>query len=433
MNRTELENLLGAEGEKYRLLIAPENTENRMKKTIRRTGKKKDFRRKLPLVAALLLVFLLGSNLSTLAYYGKRIIGYEKVMNFTLQNLAEMGKGQDISQKVTWEESGAEVTLDAIMVDDNQLLAFYRIHSPEGEISDSLLFPYFQGLFHKYRQRGGQGYYDEEKKEISWVMSFDPPRFWERKLIFSFTFPEGGDTELKKIEFLLNREDFMQKTLKKELKEQFSAGETTIRLKSIQATPTMTVIEGELQNSLELIADHLAGERMRPGNLRLKLVADGNSIPVQGGGMRTDHRGISFHQNFDALPSDLKELIIVIESFSSDHDVAETVSLLPLHAGEKIELEVKDRKIIFEDLREKEEGSYLTVTTAEDIVLSRIRLKDGEKIIKLEKTVDSELIKTPEGIFHTRTLYFPGKGREIVLERMTFAEEYNQEIRIELE
>ncbi len=80
--------------------------------------------------------------MDTLAYYGKKLIGYDMVMNGTLQELNQLGKGQEIGEAYTFQ-NGVTLSLDGIMLDGNQLLAFYTLYDPRGTIGeiDLVLIP----------------------------------------------------------------------------------------------------------------------------------------------------------------------------------------------------------------------------------------------------------------------------------------------------
>ena len=64
----------------------------------------------------------------TLAFYGKRLIGYDPIMNGTLKQLNQLGKGQSINKSYTYK-NGVVLSLDGIMLDDNQCLAYYTIYN----------------------------------------------------------------------------------------------------------------------------------------------------------------------------------------------------------------------------------------------------------------------------------------------------------------
>ncbi len=147
--------------------------------------------------------------------------------------------------------------------------------------------------------------------------------------------------------------------------------------------------------------------------------------------MSTNMNGITFHEEYDALPEELQSLQILVKSFSTDHDA---------NYQEKINVETKNQKINIEGqnieinrVQESDGNTFVTITTEEDTLLTRIYLVvDGERV-ELEKTTTDRYEKLKEGqILRVRTLKFPARGKEYELDirRITYPEEYNKIIDI---
>ncbi|MDO9535834.1 MAG: DUF4179 domain-containing protein [Bacillota bacterium] len=409
-------------------MAVPEELEARLSRALkeRKPVRRRSHNWMAKAAAVCLVVFLVGYNFNTLAFYGKKLIGYDQVMTGTLRELNELGKGQLIEKSHTFD-NGVSVTLDGIMLDESQLLAFYTVHDPKGEVNSMNIHHHiqFNGFFGRYIMRGGQGESNEDNTRIKWLMSFEPPFFLERTLHFRFLLLDGGTMEEGVISFKLDREKAMGTTLKKKINQTVELEHTKVKFDSILASPTRTVIYGSIQNILELAKDQLSGERLMMNNLNIKLIAnDHEVIKQQGGRMSTDTRGKTFEQSFDALPSDLQSLRIQIESISVDRDVNEEVNLL--HQNRV--MEILGQHLEINDVYELNGSTFVTITTDESTVLTRVLLMVDGSRIELEKTVTDDYDKLPEGgIRHTRTLHFPGTGEELVLliERITFTESYN--------
>jgi len=380
--------------------------------------------------AVCLTVLLVGYNFNTLAFYGKKLIGYDQVMTGTLRDLNELGKGQFIEKSHTFD-NGVSVTLDGIMLDESQLLAFYTVHDPKGEVDLINLHNHIQlqGTFGRYLMGGGQGELNEDNTRIKWLMSFEPPFFLERTLHFKFLLADRGKMEEGVISFKLDRAKAMGRTLKKNINQTFELEHTKVNFESILASPTRTVIYGSIQNILELAKDQISGERLRMNNLNIKLIAnDHEVIAQQGGGMTTDMKGITFEQSFDALPVDLHTLHIQINSISVDRDVNEEVVL-----HKNGDIEILGQHLEINNVYEVNGSTLVTITTDESTVLTRVFLMIDGNRVELEKTVTDDHDKLPEGgIRHTRTLHFPGTGEDLslLIERMTFTEMYNRTLEI---
>jgi len=418
-------------------LQTPPELENRLRTALQLSVAKKKRKQKLlvrALVACLALFLIIGFNFETLAYFSKKIVNYDQVMNGTLQRLNELGKGQLIGKSYTFK-NGVRVTLDGVMVDDTQLLAYFTVKDTQGQLADldlGLNGLYLQGLLEQYRGQSGQGFYDEKKKEIRWQYSFEPPRFYERKLLLKFSLQQDGRTEEGEIAFDLDRSKAVGKTVRIRLNESVIAHHEQIKLVSLLASPTQTILEGSVRSPWAEVMDYLRRERIRLKDLEIKLLANGEEVAELGGRIGTNINGITFQKNYDALPQDLNSLQIVIESFSAEHEVGKKVPLEKDMAAKSIE--INDQKISLDKVEVTAEGNtQLTITSVEGIVLSKVKLSVDGKLVSLEKTVNDSYEKTFTGeIHHTRTLVFPAQGAdlELLIERISYPERVNQVVEV---
>ncbi|MGI6066817.1 MAG: DUF4179 domain-containing protein [Bacillota bacterium] len=433
----EIENMLKRQGEKFNRIEPPEEMEERLRQALEHSPRRKRAGITwLPKVAVLIIaLFIFSSQIDTLAYYGKKLLGYDQVMSGTLRELNELGSGQTIGKSYTFK-NGVSVTLDGIMLDDNQMLVFYTIKDPKGTVDELYLHHSMslKGLFKEYQMYSGQGNMNEEKTEMKNMLQFQTPLFFEKKLKLSFSLEEDTQREIGEIPFTLDWTKAMGHTIKKSLNKVLEVDGNKIRFDSITASPTTTVIKGQIQSIWELARDEMKGERMRPNHIDLKLIANGKEVPQQSSGMSTDMKGIIFHQEFDALPKDLKELQLQLASFAADHDVYEEVEL-NINDEEK-SLEILGQKIVINEVFHKNEDTFIKITTEESVVLTQVDLIiDNEKADLIETTSD-QYEKKPDGtILHTRILHFPGSGSMLKLniQRITYEKNYHKTIDIPLD
>lgn len=376
--------------------------------------------------AVAVLLLLVSFNFSTLAYYSKRLIGFDNVMRGTLQELNQMGQGQVINKSYTFK-NGIIVTLDGIMMDESQLLVFYTVTETSGELDHINLDAniQFKGLFKSYNMRHGQGEINDENTEVKWMMSFNPIAFYERSLSFNFSMKNDGEIERGSIAFKLDRAKAMKTTLKSRINKTIKVDGVKVHFDSILASPTQTVIEGSIQSLLQLAMDQLKGERIRPSNLSFRLIANGEELTSISGGMSTDMKGITFHQEFDALPKDLKSLQLHLDGLRVDRDVDEKIDI-PMDVANKTQ-EVLNKEITINNILTDDNKTSITFTTLEDVLLSRVYLLVDGKRVELEGTDSSDYIKTNEGIYHTRTIHFNGAGEDnkLVIEKITYLQEFD--------
>nr|WP_246565834.1 DUF4179 domain-containing protein [Tissierella carlieri] len=395
-------------------------------------NKKRKFHIKWKVVALIIAILLIGYNVDTLAYYAKQLIGYDNVMDGTLQELNELGKGQIINKSYTFKD-GIKVTLDGIMLDDNNLIVFYIINDPSGnvqEIDRDLGFMYVQGLFGVTYNRSGFGQANEDKTEMKWVMTCDKPMFYERKMKLKFHSIDMEETGI--IEFRLDRNQAMGHSLKIGINKEIEVDQRKIKIKSLIASPTSTVIKGQIQNIIELGIDKVKGEKSMSGDIELSIMANGKDIQKQGSRMSTSAKGSRFNMSYDALPHDTKDIQIVLKSFSGNHDVKEVIEL------QKGKIN-KDMKILEQDIRinevyESEGNTYINITTDEGLILNTVFLDiDGEKV-EAEQTIEGDFEDIVEGdtekTNHTRTIEFKGTGENLKLDiqRIRYNKTYNETI-----
>lgn len=383
--------------------------------------------------AALIAVMLIGYNMDTLAFYGKKLIGYDGVMTDTLKKLNELGKGQPIDKSYTFK-NGVTVTLDGVMVDDNQLLAFYTIKDPRGNVDklDIEVSSLMEGKEDWNYMKSGIGEINDTKTEMKYKVAFGKPTFLEKELKWSFTLVDGNKRETGDITFILDKKKAMGYILKKNINQNIKTDQTKIRFESITASPTTTRIEGTIQNIFELAIDEIIGGGFRPSALDIKLIVNGKEVGEQASEMGTNMNGITFIKEYDALPSDIKTLQIKLVSFEADHKVNEQVELKKSEENKNIE--ILGQKIEINKVYESKGETYVTITTKEDVVLSKVyMIMDGKKV-ELQETISSKENKNMDGtISHTRTLHFAGTGKELKLEikGLRYHKVYNQVIDVD--
>ncbi|ACL21614.1 DUF4179 domain-containing protein [Desulfitobacterium hafniense] len=390
--------------------------------------------RQFKIALVLVLALLIGFNYNAIASYGKQLFGYDQVMDGTLRELNELGKGQLIGKSHTFP-NGVSLTVDYVMLDENQLLLFYTVKAPAGDVTNALSpFMSLQNLFGESRCISSQGRINEEESEVKYIASFEPPSSLARKLTLNFALNGQGVSTPAEITFALDRNTAMGHTIKKDLNQTIVVDQTELKFQSIVASPTQTVIKGAAQSIFGLAIDTLSGERFRPTDINLRLIANGEAIEVKGRGLSTDMKGITFHTNFDALPASLHELKLELVSFSADHDVNQQYSL---NREEKPQvLDMLGQQVEINQIETTHGETLLTLTSEESVVLTKVYLLADGQQIALEETINDDYVKSSDGtIKHQRTLRFLGTGKDLQLDvrRMTYSKNYNKVINIPLD
>ncbi|MGI6225463.1 MAG: DUF4179 domain-containing protein [Peptococcales bacterium] len=423
-----IEEMLLEKGRAFKNCTAPDEMELCLQKALNHVKPK----RKAGLIAvALIFAMLFTYNYDAIAYYGKKLLGYDELMNGAISDLNELGRGQEINKSYTFP-NGVKVTLDGIMFDENRLIAFYSIESPEKNIDNFSLFPVvMEGKFKTYHSTSGHGIHNEEKTEIKWLHDFKTPAFYERNLTFKFSLSEKGKFIGEgSIAFKLDRGKAMGYTIKQPLNKTISVDESKVLFNSITASPTMTLVEGTLKLPAET-RKNIEISRNHRLNLDYDLLADGIVIPEMGSGLRSSPLGLTFEGRFEPLPRDFQDLKIRLNKLPFSKNTHKLVELNL--EGEEINIDVEGNEILLKKLYTRDNASYLTIVTDEDVLLEKVYLLVDGKRISLEKTIFGDHQKHSDGtITYERTLQFLGKGQhyQLLLERLSFTKEYDEIIDI---
>jgi len=100
-----------------------------------------------------------------------------------LQQLNELDKGQTIGKTHTFS-NGVSLTLDYVMLDENQLLLFYTIDDPTSHVNDHNITPFMsvKAFWGDYSHQNSQGEISKDNTKIKNISSFKPPLPFERNL-----------------------------------------------------------------------------------------------------------------------------------------------------------------------------------------------------------------------------------------------------------
>ncbi len=412
----DIEDLSKEKRDFFKNIKAPDEMEDRLRKALNHKRPKNFKVKRLALVAGLLLAFIFTYNYNTFAYYGKRLLGYEGVMSESLKDLNNLGKGQEIGRSYEFP-GGIKITLDGVMVDDSQLLVFYRIQDPNAKREEdfeslSVDHPRIRGLVYEYVPRVGQGEIKKEKGEIYWAYSFAPPKLMEKKLKFQGQIKIGKDYKDFSIPFNLDRNKAMGHSIKQKLNKIITIQDQEIKFKSILATNTQTIIKGSLASLIDLALENFKGELIRP-QVDFTLLVDGQVYEPIGSGTSSGSKGITFDHIFEPLPEDLKDLKLAIIGLTIDKRLKKVI---PIEKGKDQIIEIDGQKLEILNIQEIKDTTEVTIKSDEDVLFPDIKLIVGGEDIKLDRVHSEDYEKTREGdLFKIRTLSFKGKGKELKL------------------
>ena len=427
----DIEKILAENKKHFNELEAPEEMEMRLSNALN-TRKAKDPQwKKIAMVASLIIVFIFTYNYNTFAYYGKKLLGYDTILSQTLQDLNELGKGQEIGKSVTFD-NGAKIILDGIMVDDNQLLAFYRIKDPNiiEEHSNLNISPLsINGFFKEYNPGFAQGEFKKESHEVVMIHSFESPSFYEKKLKLKGSFEVNGQFEEFSIDFTLDRNKAMGHSIKQNINKSITLDHQEIHFKDIVATQTQTVIKGSLASLLDLAMEQVSGQQVRPA-IDFNLIANGKTLEPLGSGLSSGTKGITFDHIFDTLPKDLEELKLQIKHLTIEKKVNKKIAI---QKEKTKEIEVEGQRISILEITESiGDRTEITIESEESVLLPGIQLVIDGQAKNLEEMHSEEYIKTNNQILKRRTLSFKGTGKDLQLKlnKIHYKKEYDEIIDI---
>ena len=409
----DIEKRLEEEKKEYDNIQVPKDMEERLRRVLEKEKHVKRFRINNRIIASMLFLFIfVGYHFNTFAYYGKKLIGYEGIMSESLRDLNQMGKGQEIGKSHTFKNS-VEITLDGIMVDENQMLAFYRLKDPRGKLESYSNRVEFKGFLRTYMHRASVGeYQDDNYEEIVYIAEFDPPGIFHRNLTFEYTLQEDDYIETAHISFSLDRNKAMGHTIKENLNKTVEVEGVKVHFERIVATPTQTLIEGSIGNIVDLI--NPSKEHMGFSNIDIRLLVDGEEIEKQGSGIRTDVKGITFENTFEPLPNDIRKLEIQLKEISVLKKPNMTIDLYKSELPKIIKYD--NREIKIEDIQSIDSNTHITVETEKGMRLLEVDLLiDGEDA-KFIETQELEYNKELDGgINYKRNIIFKGEGEKLQL------------------
>ncbi len=389
------------------MLEIPENMEQKLREAL---SKK---RRKLPTtrIAALLIISLVFTySFDALAYYGKNIIGYDEVMSDSLKNLNEEGLGQQINKSCVFSND-VEVSLEGVMFDNKELVAFIKVHSKNEKLADRLPLYDLNGLKPSgYHMKSGRGKYIDEYTAV-FTQSFEAPQFYEKWMKLDIKLFIEGKIETQTISFTLNRNKAFKQEITKKIDKQVQIGDYNIKFESISASRMSTNIYGKIiplnESASKVFSENDYLKEFVAPNLMFDIVANEQKVIQSGGGRSSSGGEISFHNESEALPKDLKAL---------------TLRNIRLEYNKIINKEAyissnTENEIICDDLiirKVEAEGSNLSITISSKGI-PVVGLFDGESQLE-QINIDDFKYEGRRDILVDRVYKFTGVGDNLKLE-----------------
>jgi len=404
----DFEELLNSKREETLMVEAPEEMEECMRSAL---NKRKKHVSRSAIAAALIAVLLFAYSFDGLAYYGKKFIGYDNVAHGSLKNLNDEGRGQEINKSCSFS-NGIEVTLDGILFDDNELVAFYKIKSKSEKLDYSKhnLFMFIDGIKpRKYLQKGGEGELIDDYNGV-WITSFGAPAFYEKWMNLNLLLRVGNTTEEKSISFTLDRNKAMKKTVEKKLDAKVRVGDYEVYFDKLTASSLSTYVNGEMKVLTENAKDEFEGDieaknAYQAPHLEYDIVTDkGETVNLSGGNVWGTSTGISFSKNGDALPEEFNSLEIKNIRLESYKSINKSFDISYKTKDLKVDDDVFIKEIYFEG-----NETCVVISSRGVPVFGLFSGEDQIKILNSEQYKNDPISEEPV----ERTFRFTGKSQDI--------------------
>ncbi|MBQ4899809.1 DUF4179 domain-containing protein [Paenibacillus sp. Marseille-P2973] len=425
----KIEERLAEEKKRIDSITAPEDLEMRLRKALDKAPSRS--KRRVPPIwkaaaAVLLFIVILSFNFPAFAYYGKQLLGFDGLINGTLQELNDQGKGQTIEKRMTLED-GTLLTIDGLMTDANQLILFYTLSNPQG-VSEADATGIFSpakitGFLTDSFVESGVSQMNDEHTEIKGTYTFEPVSPFAKKLTLHFRQqPSFGTVKDSEMTFAYDPNKAMQTEVKQRIRKTLEVDKGTITFQTITATPTMTMIKGTLNiDNFDRIRNSLDG---------IELIANGQPVDQVGSGRQSSYGGMKFDIRYDALPQDLKSLKLVIKEFVGYRKLDLKIPL-PSPADQPVLLE--DKELWIKKVSSTSRGIEITIATEEDVMLDGVFIQANGENIPLNTTLNQHDTKLPDGtILKERTLLFDAsvQPEQLIIKGMHYMKPFNINIKI---
>src|SRR5690554_806024 len=353
---------------------APDNFEEIIREKLE-FNKKKNKRFNITKIASVfIMIIILGYNSSTLAFYGRNLLGYENVMNDTLLELSNLGQGQAIDKEVVFFD-GLRVRLDMIMLDGNGLILFYSVKDESGkiDIEDIDLSTSIKGLFYNPGY-GGYGEYIESENEQRWVLiTSQRPKIFNQRISFGINY----NNSYEEIEFKLDRRLAVGETIRFNVDKRIEILGREIEVEEISASSVSTIVAGNLQGIVSLGRDIFNKDRVFYDRIDMSLMADGVEVEKLGSGLSTNLKGTNFSIRFDALPEGTNNISLVLNSLNVRRKLSDEIEI---ELGSENNISVFNEELLIKGSFVENGKTYIEIESREGIRVPNINLLSDDEV-----------------------------------------------------
>lgn len=423
---------LYAAKEQMQAITAPEDMKARLRAALDKAPVKQMKPRavwKYAAASVLLVAVIFSSNYNAFAYYSKKLLGFDPLLNSTLQSLNEQGLGQMIDKQIELQD-GTQLIIEGIMSDANQTILYYTLRNENGleENAGNHFRPSsLKGFFTSAHLISGTSIISDDFTEEKGMFSFESVNPFAKTLVLSFL-QSGASmpTVETEVELPYNPNKAMRTELQQAIKQDIIVDRGSITFQSIKATPTVTVIEGKLNvKNFDRVPSALAG---------IQLMANGVSLSSIGSGVSSSLTGSKFELRYDALPPQLESLEIVVDQFIGYESIETKLALAESSPDEPVLL-MDNKQLMINDINQTPQRLEITITTESDVVLDDVSIETVNGTVELKTTIGQQEKKLEDGtLLKQRTLVFETEQRAqyLLIEGMHYMKTYNKSIQLDV-
>lgn len=304
-------------------LSAPEDMEARLRQVLNAAVPRRkaigNIKNSWKIAAAVLVAVMLfaGNQYHALAYYGKILLGFDGVVNGTLSELSEQGKGQALDEQVKLAD-GTVLTINGIMSDENQFILYYTLSHPNGLANEDwnrFLPIRIKGFRTDSNIQSGASNPSKDRTETKGMATFEPVSPLAKKLTLDYweELSKRDQRQEGHLTFPYHPDEAMPTKIKQSINETLSVNDTSITFGSITATPTMTLIEGTFPAEYaKQFSQVLNG---------VELLANGKPVAQLRNEFHLSQNGYAFTIRYDSLPENLQSTQLVLNEYGQKVEI----------------------------------------------------------------------------------------------------------------
>lgn len=381
----------------------PEQLEQRLHNALAKQSKRGSKKAALALLvtAALALLFI-SFNMNTFAYYGKKLFGYEQLMDDTLAKLNETGAGQVVDESLVLQD-GTTVTIEGVLSDANRFIIYYKAHNPVKSLENGITFTKLTGFLTNHLPSSTY-VLSSDQHTLTGIASYDAVNPFAKKLTVSLYDDAHNEYDFT---FKYNANDALAPTLKHTINEKIKTDIGTFTIKKLTTTNASTLITGTFNKTID---------RTFPIPRDFVLYADDKAIPVKESSMQSSlFSGYTMDLLFDTIPADTKKLELKLEQSYSKETIDVAIPLNPLP-----ETIVGPKNLQILNASIQDGITEITISSEPNVIFDEVSLQTPDGKVSLQTTKGFH--ESDAGYIRTLQFNTTNEGTDLLIKNMYFLE-----------